>query len=180
MEVVPLALPNVREKAQARKSQGEVWSAVEETVTINATTTDTLTLNSVYKDKRVNERLNHYEKRFKGKLSSANIVGVVAAVGGKLVSADVFANHGLFQSYWPKMLKSYALEAVSTVDAAKQEVSRTDAEAFLARAQGTQAADGKAGVYRLSENQSPADASFELEYVKEKPTLVHFNRVAKR
>src|SRR6185295_5213194 len=60
MEVVPLALPNVREKAQARKSQGEVWSAVEETVTINATTTDTLTLNSVYKDKRVNERLNHY------------------------------------------------------------------------------------------------------------------------
>ena len=180
MEVVPLALPNIREKAQARKSQGDVWSAVSETVSVNGTSTETMTLNSVYNDKRVNTRLNEYVRAFKGKLSSANIVGVVAAVGGKIVSTDVFANHGLFQAYWPKMLKSYALESVSTVEASKQEVSRTDAEAFLARAQGTGAEDGKTGVYRLSENQSTSDASFELEYVKAKPTLVHFNRVAKR
>lgn len=180
MLVAPMALPSIREKAQAKKSQGDVWKAVSETVTVNATSTETQTLNSVYQDKRVNTRLNDYERAFKGKLASANIVGVVAAVGSRIVSADVFANHGLFQAYWPKMLKSYALEAVSTVEAAKQEVSRIDAEAFLARAQGTGASDGKAGVYRLAENQSPADASFELEYIKARPTLVHFNRVAKK
>lgn len=180
MMLAPMALPKIREKAQAKKSQGDVWNAVAETVTVNNALSLTGDLKSVYQDERVNTRLDDYERAFKARLSTGNIVGVVASVGGKIVSADVFANHGLFQAYWPKMLKSYALEAVSTIEAAKQEVSRVDAEAFLARAQGTGAADGKEGVYRLAENQSPADASFELEYTKNRPTLVHFNRVAKR
>ena len=180
MMVAPMALPNIREKAQAKKSQGDVWNAVSETVMVTASSSETLTLNSVYQDKRVNTRLNNYERAFKNKLSAGNIVGVVAAVGGKIVSADVFATHALFQAYWPKMLKSYALEAVSTNDASKQQVNKIDAEAFLARSQGTSDSDGKEGVYRLAENQSSADASFELQYTKKNPTLVHFNRVAKK
>jgi hypothetical protein len=178
--IVPMALPNVREKAQAKKSQDEVWSAVAETVTINAAKSETLTLNSVYQNKRVNRKLEHYERAFGNKLSTRNVVGVVAAVGGKIISADVFASPTLFQAYWPKMLKSYALEAVGTVEAAKQQASRLDAEAFLSRAQGTGAEDGRQGVYRLAENQSSRDASFELMYTKKSPMLVHFNRVAKR
>jgi hypothetical protein len=180
MMIAPMALPKIREKAQAKKSQGDVWNAVSETVTVTAASSETLTLNSVYQDKRVNTRINNYERAFKNKLSAGNIVGVVAAVGGKIVSADVFATHALFQAYWPKMLKSYALEAVSTIDASKQLVNRIDAEAFLARSQGPDDSDGKEGVYRLAENQSSADASFELQYTKKTPTLVHFNRVAKR
>ncbi|HTG13694.1 MAG TPA: DUF6569 family protein [Blastocatellia bacterium] len=180
MTVAPMALPNIREKAQAKKSQGDVWNAVSETVMVTATSSETLTLNSVYQDKRVNTRINNYERAFKNKLSAGNIVGVVAAVGGKIVSADVFASHALFQAYWPKMLKSYALEAVSTIDPSKQQANRIDAEAFLARSQGTSDSDGKEGVYRIAENQSSADASFELQYTKKNPTLVHFNRVAKK
>ena len=176
----PMALPKIREKAQAKKSQGDVWNAVAETVAVNKAESSTGTLKSVYQNERVNARLDDYEKAFKARLSTGNIVGVVAAIGGKIVSADVFASRSLFQAYWPKMLKSYALEAVSTIEAAKQDVSRADAEAFLARAQGTASADGKAGLYRLAENQSGADASFELEYIRARPTLVHFNRVAKR
>jgi hypothetical protein len=176
----PMALPNIREKAQAKKSQDEVWTAVAETVTVNAASTSTGTLKSVYQDKRVNTKLDGYERAFKDKLSAGNIVGVVAAIDGKIVSADVFANHSLFQAYWPKMLKSYALEAVSTTTAGAQQVSKTDAEAFLARVQGSSAADAHEGVYRLAENQSRADASFELEYTKKNPTLVHFNRVSKK
>ena len=179
MSAAPMAVPNVREKAQAEKSQGEVWTAVAETVTVNATSSSTGDLNSVYQDKRVNKKLDDYERAFSGKLSAGNIIGVVAAVGGKIVSTDVFANHSLFQAYWPKMLRSYALEAVSTTTAGAQQASRTDAEAFLARAQGSSASDGHEGVYRLAENQSKTDASFELEYRKS-GTLVHFNRVAKR
>ncbi|MEK6285474.1 MAG: DUF6569 family protein [Acidobacteriota bacterium] len=180
MSVAPMALPKIREKAQAQKSQGEVWSAVAETVTVTATSTSTGNLNSVYQDRRVNKKLDDYERAFKDKLSAGNIVGVVAAVGGKIVSADVFANHSLFQAYWPKMLKSYALEAVSRGENRAQQVSRTEAEAFLARAQGNSASDGREGVYRLAENQSSADASFELEYTRKSPTLVHFNRVSKK
>jgi hypothetical protein len=178
--VAPMALPNVREKAQAKKSQTEVWGAVSETVTVTSSASSTGDLNSVYQDKRVNKQLDDYERAFKAKMSESNIVGVVAAVGGRIVSADVFGNRSLFQIYWPKMLKSYALEAVSTTAASAQQVSKQEAEAFLARVQGADASAGKEGVYRLAENQSSADASFELEYTKKNARLVHFNRVAKR
>ena len=177
---MPMALPSIREKAQAKKNQAEVWSSVAETVTVSAAESSTGSLSHVYENKRVNGKLQKYERALKDKLSANNVVGVVAAVGGKIISADVFANHALFQAYWPKMLKSYALEAVSTIDASKQLVNRIDAEAFLAHSQGTGDSDGKEGVYRLAENQSSADASFELQYTKKNPTLVHFNRVAKR
>jgi hypothetical protein len=180
MMTAPMALPNIREKAQAKKSQDEVWTAVAETVTVSGTSTSTGTLKSVYQDKRVNTKLDGYERAFKGKLSAGNIVGVVAAIDGKIVSADVFANHSLFQAYWPKMLNSYALEAVSTTTAGAHQVSKTDAEAFLARVQGSNTSDAHEGVYRLAENQSSKDASFELEYIRKNPTLVHFNRVSKK
>lgn len=180
MTGTPMALPNIREKAQAKKSQDEVWSAVAETVTVIASQSATSTLNSVYEDKRVNRKLENYERAFGSRLTARNVVGVVAAVGGRIISADVFASQALFQAYWPKMLKSYALEAVGTVETLKRQVGRLDAEAFLSRAQGTGAEDGQEGVYRLSENQSSTDASFELEYIKKGPVLVHFNRVAKR
>ena len=177
--MAPLALPNIREKAQARKSQDEVWTAVAETVTVNAASTRTGTLKSVYQDKRVHTKLDGYERAFKDRLSARSIVGVVAVIGGNIVSADVFANHAMFRAYWPKMLKSYALEAVSTTRAGALQVSKTDAEAFLGRVQGS-ATESHEAAYRLSENQSRADASFELEYTRKTPTLIHFNRVAKK
>jgi len=59
-------------------------------------------------------------------------------------------------------------------------VSETDAEAFLGRVQGDNASNAHEGVYRLAENQSSKDASFELEYTRKIPTLVHFNRVSKQ
>lgn len=180
VSAAPMALPNVREKAEAKKSQGEVWTAVAETVTVTAASSSTGALTSVYNDKRVNKQVDNYVRAFKDKFSSRNIVGVVAAVSGKIISADVFANHLLFQAYWPKMLRSYALEAVATTKEAGPQVSGADAEAFLTRVQGTSESDGHAGVYRLAENQSKEGASFELEYTKNKATLVHFNRVSKK
>jgi hypothetical protein len=177
--IAPLARPNIREKAQASKNQSEVWSAVSETVTVNATATETVNLTSVYKDKRVNAKLRGYQRALGGKLAGGNIVGVVIAVGGKIVSADVFAHHSLFRSYWPKMLASYALEAVSTQEAAGKQVDRTYAETFLARVQGD-STESRERAYRLAENQSGAHASFELEDIRKIPTLIHFNRVAKK
>ena len=174
-----LAAPNIREKAQASKSQGEVWNAVEETVTVTATASRTGNLTSVYQNKRVNTKLVGYQRALKGRLSARNIVGVVVAVGDKIISADVFANHSLFRAYWPKMLKSFALEAVGTTSDRSKLASKTEAEAFLARVQGDSTEKGDAA-YRLAENQSSAHASFELEDVRKTPTLVHFNRVAKQ
>lgn len=178
--LAPLARPNIREKAQAQKSQEQVWNSVAETVTINGTRTSTGTLKSVYQDKAVNKKMEDYERALRDRLSAESIVGVVAAVGNKVISADVFASHSLFHAYWPKILKSYALEAVSLKSTGKQQVMKAEAEAFLARVQGESATNGHEGVYKLKENQSSADASFELEYTAKTPSLVHFNRVSKQ
>ena len=174
-----LAMPSIREKAQATKDQSKVWSAVAETVTVNATSTRTGTLTSVYQDRRVIRKLDGYERAFRGKLANPNIVGVVIAVGEKIVSTDVFANNSLFRAYWPKMLKSYALEAVSTQPAVGKQVSKTDAEAFLARVEG-ESSESRKDAYRIGESQSSAHASFELEDMRKTPTLIHFNRVSKK
>ncbi|HKQ07595.1 MAG TPA: DUF6569 family protein [Blastocatellia bacterium] len=174
-----IAMPVVREKAQASKSQADVWAKVSETVEVNGVSSDTGDLKSVYKDKHVNRKLDDYERAFKNRMQAANIVGVVAAINGRIISADVFANHRLFQAYWPKVLKSYALQAVSATERQSQEVARGDAEAYLARVEGANAATGDQGAYRLVENQSSKDASFELESRAARRTLIHFNRVSK-
>lgn len=177
--VSAMAMPNVREKAQASKSQTEVWNGVAKSMSANSVQSETGDLKSVYKDRHVSRKLNDYERAFKDKLAMASVVGVVAAVNGHVISADVFAGHRLFQAYWPKMLRSYALEALGTTDRQKQELTRGDAEAFLARVEGQSEANGDQGAYRLIENQSGQAASFELESRSAGRTLIHFNRVRK-
>lgn len=174
-----MAAPKVREKAQAKKDQSSVWNEVSENVTKNGVSTSTGTLNSVYENGSVKKKLDAYENALKGKFSSANIVGAVVAVGGKIVTADVFANSHLFQAYWPKLLRSYSLEAISS-GTSKQQVSAADAQAFLSRADGKTESKESEGVYRLSEHQSDSDASFELESTASKAKLLHFNRVNKK
>jgi hypothetical protein len=177
-EPPPMALPTVREKAQATKNQSDVWDKVAQTARANNTTSSTGDLKSVYQDKRVNRKLDDYQRALRDKLSANDVVGIVAAVNGRIISADVFANHALFQAYWPKMLKSYALEAVSAPSQKLIEVERGEAQTFLARVQGVGSDNDTSGVYRLVEHQSSKDASFELESSSKQ--LLHFNRVRKQ
>lgn len=175
-----IAIPNVRAKAQAEKSQTEVWNGVAENMKANSVSSETGDFKSVYRDRKVSHRLNDYERAIQNKLPMTKVIGVVAAVNGRIISADVFANRRLFQAYWPKMLRSYALEAMSTTEGDKKEIGRSDAEGFLSRVDGTTAASGEPGAYRLIENQSSKDASFELESHSARRSLIHFNRVNKQ
>lgn len=175
-----MAAPKVRANAQANKSQSDVWSEVAEKVAKNSVSTSTGTLNSVYNDKKVNNQLSDYQNAIKAKFADKNIIGAVVAVNGKILSADVFASPQLFQAYQEKLLKSYALEAVSADEPKSDEVKATDAEAFLSKSDGAESAVEKGGVYRLAEKQSDADASFELVHTKKEAKLIHFNRVIKK
>lgn len=176
-----MAAPNVRAKAQAEKSQDGVWSEVSKLERENHVSSSTGTLNKVYEDRKVSAKLSDYERAIKNKLSGKNLIGAVVAIGGRVMSADVFASPKLFQAYWPKLLKSYALEAVSSGKGGDQTVDRTAAEAFLARVDAPASSGGKKSGYKLIEYQSDRDASFELES-DDKGTgkLIHFNRVNKK
>jgi hypothetical protein len=175
-----MASPQVREKAQANKDQSQVWSEVAKAERANGVSSSTGTLNRVYNDKQVNAKLEAFDKALGTKLIGKNIVGAVVVIGDEIVSADVFANPALFQAYWPKLLKSYALQAVSSGKTVSQQVDKASAEAFLARADAASSSAGKEGVYRLSERNAAADASFELESDATTRRLIHFNRVNKK
>jgi hypothetical protein len=175
-----MAAPNVRANAQAKKSQSEVWSEVADKVSKNHVSTSTGTLNSVYNDKKVSAQLNDYQRAIKVKFADKNIIGAVVAIDGKILSADVFASPQLFQAYQAKLLKSYALEAISADKTKNQEVKASDAEIFLSSSEGAESAVEKDGVYRLAEKQSTSDASFELVHTRKDAKLIHFNRVIKK
>jgi len=179
-QVDSMASPNVREKAQAKKDQSQVWAEVSKAERANGVSSSTGTLNRVIEDKQVNAKLDAFSKEVGAKLVDNNIVGAIVAIGGEVVSADVFANSSLFQAYWPKLLKSYSLQAINSEKRSAGPVDRSAAEAFLERAAGEGTAGGKEGIYRLTERNGASDASFELVSDSSSRKLIHFNRVNKK
>lgn len=84
-------------------------------------------------------------------LRDQHAVGVVVAVGGQLIWADLFASTNLLEKYWPKLVRSYAAEAITSGATAKP-VSVAEAQQFLNRTEGTrEMIESEPGVYRQSE-----------------------------
>jgi hypothetical protein len=176
-----IANPAVREKAEAKKSQSEVWSKVGETTEVVNARSASGALTRAYQDGKVAMRTGPYIRDLKDKCAGKNVVGVVVAVNGEPVNSDIFASPSLFRRYWPKLLESYALEAISAGKPVRQGVDRLDAQTFLSRVEGNISSEGEDGVYRLTEHKSASESSFELEYIAASaPLLVHFNRIAAR
>ena len=67
-------------------------------------------------------------------LRDRNAVGVVVAVNGRIIWADIFASTDLLGKYWPKLVRSYASEAVVT--RAKEVEVTADAGAGVPRRHG--------------------------------------------
>lgn len=176
-----IAPPDVRGKAQADKDQSKVWENVMATSGANEVVNVTGTLNGVYENSRVARKIDSYERGLGPKLTASNLVGLVAAVDGKLVSADVFASPELFKAYRSKLIKSYALGAISAKGLRARRAKPAEPLSLLGRAAGEPPAEIERGLYRLIEYQSEEDASFELEFTGNRPAvLVHFNRVARK
>lgn len=176
-----IANSKVREKAEVSRDQAQVWSSVEVTAKDNMVVTKSGSLQHVYDDKKVSDRLSQYDRAFRSKLGAKNVVGVVVAINGKVQLADIFASPSLFQAYWPKLLKSYALEALSSGRRYTSEARIANARSFLSPVRGDESSEGEEGVYRLTRRSAQGGTSFELEYTAGvAPVLVHFNRISNK
>jgi hypothetical protein len=104
---------------------------------------------------------------------------VVVAVNGEVVWADLFASTQLLQKYWPKLVRSYATEAVVT-RAKGGEVSAREAQKFLDDLRGRhETADTEPGVYRQSEITGDGFKVFELTSLLPKTGFaVHVTKMA--
>lgn len=98
-----------------------------------------------------------------GKLRDAHAVGVVVAVKGHIIWADLFANTDLLARYWTKLVRSYAAESLTEgEDRAAPGVA--DAQRFLnAPTGGAETSEGEVGVYRYTQLHSGSAETFVLE-----------------
>jgi hypothetical protein len=102
-----------------------------------------------------------YESVIK-QLRNQNAVGVVVAIRGRVVWADIFASNALLSKYWPKLLDSYAAESL-TVPGTPGEASMKDAEKFLNGWEARhETVDSEPGLYRQRELVGDRFRAFEL------------------
>jgi len=178
-----MAQPSVRAKAMGDKDQAEVWAEVRKqqqaVVTVESETaaspisTEEIRSTSSYarvmENKDVKEKVDeiaapiqqNYESLIR-QLRDRKAVGVVVAVNGRIIWADVFASTELLERYWPKLVRSYASEAVVT-RAKGGDVSSAQAEAFLADIEGRrETIEIEPGVYRHTEANGDGFKAFAL------------------
>jgi hypothetical protein len=95
-------------------------------------------------------------------LRQRNAVGVVAAINGQIVWADIFAGTPLLEKYWPKLVRSYAAEALLSRGATSHpDVS--SAQQFLDNLDGRrEVSETEPGVFRHTEIAGDDYKVFEL------------------
>jgi hypothetical protein len=178
-----MAQPSLRAKAMADKDQNQVWAEVRKQQQSMASELaasapaspsaeqirSTSSYAHVMENKDVKERVDevakpieqNYQSLIK-QLRDRKAVGVVVAVNGRIIWADIFASTELLEKYWPKLVRSYASEAVVT-RAKGGEASLAQAEAFLAVMEGRrETIESEPGIYRHTEVNGDGFKAFAL------------------
>jgi hypothetical protein len=173
-----MAQPSVRAKAMGEKDQNQVWAEVQkqrEAVMVAAPPSaapaiaGTSSYARVMENEDVKERVDavakpieqNYQSLIK-QLRDRNAVGVVVAMNGRIIWADVFASTDLLEKYWPKLVRSYASEAVVT-RAKGGEASEKQAQAFLDDMEGRkETIESEPGIYRHTEINGDGFKAFAL------------------
>jgi hypothetical protein len=178
MNGAPMAQPAVRGKAMGAKDQAQVWAEVGKTknslsemvsVEAAAPLAGTTSYARVMENKDVKQQVDSvagpiqqsYQSLIQ-QLRDQNAVGVVAAVNGQIVWADIFASTSLLEKYWPKLVRSYAAEAVVTKTKG-YEVDTKSAQRFLDNLEGRhETVEREPGLYRHTEITGDGFRAFEL------------------
>ena len=105
-------------------------------------------------------------------LKGERVVGVVVAYGGDVAWSDIFASGELFEHYWSKLLRSYAVEALAR-PSYRETAAITDAREFLRNLNGREVVESEPGVYRWREITEGRLSLIELESISPKPMTLH-------
>lgn len=178
--------PTVREKAMVAKDQHEVWDSVHGaigsalnapaaesasvTVTADAadlgTTSYARAMQNGALSAKVDEAAAPVSKsrdQILNQLRQEHAVGVVVAIRGEIVWADLFSDTDLLARYWTKLVRSYAAESLMQ-GSSRETPTVVNAQHFLdAPSGGTETSIGDVGVYRYLELRSGGTETFVLE-----------------
>ena len=183
--------PAVRQQAMVAKDQQQVWNSVagavsnmavaaapppsaNQTVTVESRTRS-LGTTSYAKAMQAPEVSAAVDKESPGLLQSReqalqtlredHAVGVVVALRGEVIWADIFSNPELLARYWSKLVRSYAAEGLGgDRSSSHKPATIADAQSFLDQpSQGREDSEGEVGVYRYKEVKASGTDTFALE-----------------
>jgi len=185
--------PEVRERAMAEQDQQQVWNSVNGAIAqMEAAASappagagvgsgagrgasahrqlDTTSYARAVQDTAVSEKVDeaaasvmNAREQVLAKLRDEHAIGVVVAVRGEIIWADLFASTDLLSRYWTKLVRSYAAESL-TEGKNHAAPSVADAQHFLdAPSGGTENSEGEVGIYRYSELKGGGAETFVLE-----------------
>lgn len=150
--------------------------ALEATI---ATAAPTQSYEKIYERSRVgasvDELVEELQRRFNratAGLKGERVVGVVVAYGGDVAWSDIFASGELFDHYWHKLLRSYAVEALAR-PTYKEVAAVSDAREFLRSLNGREVVESEPGVYRWRQITEGHLSEIELESIQPKPMTLH-------
>jgi len=118
-------------------------------------------------------------KRFErstGGLKDERVVGVVVAYGGEVAWSDVFASPALFERYWPKLLRSYVIEALAR-PRTKEAATSEDARDFLRALQGRETTESEPDVYRWREVDEGRYVEIRLDALRPAEITLHWLKI---
>jgi len=197
--------PSVREKAAVDQKQEEVWGAVRRGTTSDAAAAGraaapprvsadaiggiigsearTESYNRIYKRSQVGQSAEAFAEEVQRRfarvtrdLKGERVVGVVIAYGGEVAWADVFASGAMFDGYWPKLLRSYVVEALAR-PRSQERASLDDARDFLQPLGGHETIESEPGVYRWRQSAQGRYAEIALEALAPKTMTLHWVKI---
>jgi hypothetical protein len=149
---------------------------------LNSTTSYAKTRENAEVQAQIKSIADPVEKSFESvikQLRAQNAVGVVVAVKGKIIWADLFASQELLNKYWPKLLQSYAAEAFSA-SSGQGEIDLKSAQSFVDNWSAThEVMDTEPGLYRQTEFTGNSFKAFELTSLLPKQVFdLHLSKMA--
>jgi len=157
-------------------SRGELSSVM-------ATEAPTQSYSGIYKTSKVGIPVDTFteevQKRFRratANLKGEFVVGVVVAYGGEVAWSDIFASPMLFELYWPKLLRSYAVEALARTKSSEQ-ASTEDAREFLMPLVGHESIETELAAYRLRQVTEGRYVEMELEALRPVDITLHILKI---
>ncbi len=197
--------PSVREKAAVDQQQTEVWNAVRSGSTSNEAraaspssppplsanalggvigrSAPTQSYKGIYESPTVGRAVEPFAQEIARRFAAATegkgdvqVVGVVVAYGGEVAWSDIFASPALFTRYWPKLLRSYVVEALARPGSAER-ASSEDAARFLQPLKGTERVESEQDLYRWREITAGSYAEITLTALRPSEIELHRLRV---
>ena len=139
----------------------------------------TQSYSKIYESREIGSSIDSFvvqvQRRFAAEtsgLKGERVVGVVIAYGGEVAWSDIFASGELFDAYWSKLLRSYAVEAVAR-PGLREKALPADAREFLRRLKGNENTESEPGVYRWREIKEGSLSQIELEALEPKTITLH-------